>query len=644
MENLLEQLRTIPVIGLLFEGSGVIIFIKVLAILIVIVVIQSIVSYFRGSKDREKSNLLRRLVSQGNYLQAGNIHFKDNNNLGALKMYTHGKHWDKAALVYTRMGDPMKAGECYEKVQAYASAARSYQEAEDDIKAAGCFQRCKSKKDQKKAAKIYEREKEFQQAAEIYEAIEDFEKAAAMYGLSHRSENEELIAKMYEAGFKKVNEDIKKNGATPEKEEKRKELAHKAAKAYEKMGEEKTAHKHMAIYFMDTGERLQAAESLLKAESYDEAVKMYAAWTKENELSDDTIEAYYQYAVTLEKASRPMEALPVYEQIARHNKSFMDVLIRLNSIKKATIAFTKPPVEGGDGTSAVPGGTIIKGGIDTGIPSDRYEILKELGLGGMGVVYKAVDKKLERTIALKLLSQDFSRNPTALKFFMREAQSAAQLNHPNIVTIYDIGTFKGRHFISMEYIDGMTLEEVQETKGKFAILEFLPIAEQVLSAMAYAHRRKVIHRDIKPANLMLTDNNKVAKIMDFGLAKVVDDRTKTTVIAGTPVYMPIEQTLGKNIDHRADIFALGVTFFEMLTGELPFPEGVAAWPSDKTPPQIRSLNPNIPKKLNEIVFRMIQRKSMDRYATGAETHRDVVTIIKFIEEYQRKRKGPGREL
>ncbi len=221
---------------------------------------------------------------------------------------------------------------------------------------------------------------------------------------------------------------------------------------------------------------------------------------------------------------------------------------------------------------------------------------------------------------------------------MREAQSAAQLNHPNIVTIYDIGTFQGRHFISMEHIDGTTMEEVQETKGKFAILEFLPIAEQILNALSYAHRKKVIHRDIKPANLMLTENNTVAKIMDFGLAKVVEDRTKTTVIAGTPVYMPIEQTLGKNIDHRADIFALGVTFFEMLTGDLPFPEGVASWPSDKTPPQVRSLNPNIPKKLNEIIFRMIQRKSMDRYPTAAEAHRDVVTIIKFIEEYQRKQK------
>ncbi len=386
MENLLEQLRTIPVIGLLFEGSGVIIFIKVLAILIVIVIIQSVVSYFRGSKEREKSKLLRRLVSQGNYMQAGNIHFKDNNNLGSLKMYQQGKLWDKAALVYTRMGDAMKAGECYEKAQAYASAARSYLDAGDDIKAAGCFHRCKSKEDQKKAAEIYEREKEYQQAAEIYESIEDFEKAAETYGLSHRSENEELIAKMFEAGLKKVIEDIKRSGATPEKEEKRKELAHKAAKAYEKMGEEKTAHKHMATYFMDTGERLLAAESLLKAESYDEAAQLYAAWTKENELSDDTIEAYYQFALTLEKASRPMEALPVYEQIAQHNKAFRDVLIRMNSIKKATVAFTKPPMGIGESSSAPAGGTIFQNGIDTGIPSDRYEILKELGLGGMGVV------------------------------------------------------------------------------------------------------------------------------------------------------------------------------------------------------------------------------------------------------------------
>jgi serine/threonine-protein kinase len=202
---------------------------------------------------------------------------------------------------------------------------------------------------------------------------------------------------------------------------------------------------------------------------------------------------------------------------------------------------------------------------------------------------------------------------------MREAQAAAKLNHPNIVTVYDTGEQQGRYYIAMEYVEGTTLKEILRRRGPISTAGILHVLVQVAEALAYAHEKKVVHRDIKPANVMWARDKK-AKLMDFGLAKVVAEaRDHTTVVAGTPYYMSPEQTLGKNIDHRTDIYSLGVTLFELATGTVPFKEGNIPYHHVHTaPPDVRTLSGDLPAPLAEIIARCLEKDPTDRFQSAKE--------------------------
>jgi serine/threonine-protein kinase len=249
----------------------------------------------------------------------------------------------------------------------------------------------------------------------------------------------------------------------------------------------------------------------------------------------------------------------------------------------------------------------------------RYQIVGELGRGGMGIVYKAKDTVLDRLVAYKVLPDALKENPQALKNFLREAKAAAKLNHPGIVTVYDAGEQDGRYFIAMEYVDGTTLKEILRRRGVISPAGVLHVMVQICEALAYAHDQKVVHRDIKTANTMWTRDKK-AKIMDFGLAKVVEEvRNHTTVVSGTPYYMSPEQTLGKNIDHRTDIYSLGVTVFEMATGTVPFREGNIPYHHVHTPPpDVREIRPELPAGLAGIVNRCLQKSPEARFQSTRE--------------------------
>jgi serine/threonine protein kinase len=202
----------------------------------------------------------------------------------------------------------------------------------------------------------------------------------------------------------------------------------------------------------------------------------------------------------------------------------------------------------------------------------HYKILEKLGEGGMGTVYKAEDTKLKRTVALKFLSPELTREPVAKRRFIHEAQAASALQHHNICTIHEIDeTAEGQLFISMDCYDGQTLKE-KIAGGSLAVDEALGLAVQVAAGLSKAHGAGMVHRDIKPANIMVT-NDGIAKILDFGLAKLAGQTkvTKTGMTVGTIAYMSPEQARGEPADARSDIFSLGAVLYEMLTGELPFP-------------------------------------------------------------------------
>ena len=266
----------------------------------------------------------------------------------------------------------------------------------------------------------------------------------------------------------------------------------------------------------------------------------------------------------------------------------------------------------------------------------HYRIVEQLGAGGMGVVYKAQDSRLERAVALKFLPEKLAQEPQALERFRREARAASALNHPGICTIYDIGEQDGRAFIAMEFIDGETLRS--HIHGKpLPVDEVLDLGTQIAEALEAAHAEGIIHRDIKPANIFVTKRGR-AKVLDFGLAKLVpkgiaggdgDSSEESAsansiagIISGTPSYMSPEQVRGDDLDPRTDIFSLGLVLYEMATGRQAFGGGTGGAIIEavltRPPVAVRSSNPNIPPRLEAIIDKALAKDREQRYQSAAE--------------------------
>ncbi len=261
----------------------------------------------------------------------------------------------------------------------------------------------------------------------------------------------------------------------------------------------------------------------------------------------------------------------------------------------------------------------------------KYKILDELGRGGMGVVYKAKDTKLKRTVALKFLPAELTQDKEAKKRFIQEAQAAAALNHPHICIIHEVDESDDQTFIAMEFIEGQTLKEKAET-GPLSVDEAVDIASQVAEGLGEAHKKGIIHRDIKPANIMLTDKGQ-AKITDFGLAKLSWglDITKPATIMGTAAYMSPEQAKGEEVDHRTDIWSLGAMLYEMLTGDRPFKKDkeqalIYAILNDKPTP-LSLIRSDIPNYIKKVVEKALAKKLDERYQNMQELIQDVKSSL-----------------
>jgi serine/threonine protein kinase len=280
--------------------------------------------------------------------------------------------------------------------------------------------------------------------------------------------------------------------------------------------------------------------------------------------------------------------------------------------------------------------------LSTGTRLGSYEVVAQIGAGGMGEVYEARDTKLGRNVAIKVLPAAFVNDPERLARFQREARMLAALNHPNIATIYGLENSNGTHFLIMELVPGEALADRLKREGAVPIEEALKIAVQIAEALEAAHEKGIIHRDLKPANVKVTPEGKV-KVLDFGLAKAFAGEVASSdpsdsptlsraatmqgVILGTAAYMSPEQARGEELDKRTDLFSLGVVLYEMATGRLPFAGNTSAvifnGILNHAPVSPLRLNPKLPPKLENVINKALEKDRRLRYQSAAEIRIDL---------------------
>ena len=470
---------------------------------------------------------------------------------------------EEAARQFERAGEWMEAGDLYRSVERFDKAAECYERFGDAALAAEMFALAG---DRERAAQNYERCGRYSEAAELFALAGDSAREADL--LEKAGDGLRAGAIHLEAG--RVDE---------------------AIGALQKVGPD---HADFA------GAAALLGRIFRDRQQYPLAIAKLREALGSREIERKNLDGYFCLATVHEANGDWREAVDLYEKVLAFDYNHEDTAARLERAR-TKLAAEAAPTAPASGTSG------------------RYVIRGTLGRGGMGIVYKADDTVLDRTVALKVLPESLKESPQALKNFLREAKSAAQLNHPNIVTVYDAGEQDGVYYIAMEYVDGHTLKDIIKRRGKIAPKGIVHVVSQMCEGLAYAHEKKIVHRDVKTANTMWTKDRK-AKIMDFGLAKVIEEvRNHTTVVSGTPFYMSPEQTLGKNVDQRSDLYSLGVSVFEMATGTLPFTEGNLPYHHVHTPaPHPQELEPELPDLLAGIIERCLRKDPEQRYQSARE--------------------------
>ncbi len=563
-------------------------------------------AWMTGRESRQLDDQVRNAHRNGDFRLAGDLQARRGNYAEAARLYAQGKEWLRQARALEHAGELESAAEAFMQAGDYASAAKHFEALGDSTRAALCLQQSSSSPEtQRSAAEHFEKSGQYLEAARLYQELGEFERAATLYAKVKELDPPDLVITMLETAALSV----------PEADPKRRDFLARAAAAAYKLG----LHERAARAYDGAGDLKRAADL------YERALRRFdlaaAAWTEAGDLK--------QVERLTELAGGQIEVLRARETRARERGDAPLAREIRDEIRKREVKHPSVPITREDERSAQTQALGVKPKPRNAKQSvsesgTRYEILSELGRGGMGVVYRARDQLLGRDVALKFLPDD-DNDPTRSALFRREARAAAALSHPGIVTIFDVGKQDGREFIAMELVDGQPLDRLLEERGgKLSLLEGLEISEAVLSALSFAHEANVIHRDLKPSNLMKMRNGGI-KIMDFGLAKKVGHTTggQPTMIAGTPAYMPPEQMLGAT-DSRSDLFALGATLYELFTGQLPGFEHEPA-SSARGYPSPRDREGVIPEKLSALIMRCLTADPAKRPQTAKEVLAEVRT-------------------
>jgi len=527
--------------------------------------VEKAAGYYLSSKAFEKAAKLYDVMGdqkQGHQMMAKKYQ-KEGNFASSAKAFELSKSWLEAAEMYEKSKDPIGAG-------------RMCQQAGDYHRAADFFL---SGGDQKSAAQSFEKGGRLQEASELYVKLKQFDQAARV---------QELLGDYYQGALL-----FKKQGY-PDQCIAYLQKVHADSKDYT------AASLLLGEMFIEKGLQLAAKDCFQK-------IIAGKAVTSLN------ISCYYSLARLHESEKEFDQAVKLYESILRQDYTYRNVRVRIAVLKKVLETLKK---ELETESISLPSSPQMETGTQGSIV--RYKLIKKVGQGGMGVVYKAEDAVLKRIVAYKILPEAIKENPSVLQNFLQEAQIAAALNHPNIVTIFDTGKNGSDIYITMEYIDGVILKHYLECHPP-SIPELLEIIKSICKGVAYAHKKRVIHRDLKPSNIMLLHDHTV-KIMDFGLAKILTETmVEKTTIKGTPLYMSPEQIVGEKVDTLSDIYSLGCTFYRMLTGHPPFSKGDIYYHHLHTAAKsLRSINSEISPELENVILKCIEKKKTLRYQSVDE--------------------------
>jgi eukaryotic-like serine/threonine-protein kinase len=457
-------------------------------------------------------------------------------------------------------------------------------------------------------------------AGEMYQRAREHAKAADMYA---RHGDEERASEMYVAAgdAKQAARSLERWGKLPE-----------AAQYYQQAGE----HREAARLLQEIGDHFGAATQLVEVGAAEEAMALLQQVAPESEryleatillgdlfvernLDGPAREKYeratalrptgpefvyptYQLACLHERQGNIQEALRLYEKVVAEQFDYRDVQQRIADLWDRLAGSTQ----------VVPGRE--PAGIAPKVTPARYRIVREVGRGGMGIVYQAEDDVLQRPVAYKVLPDAVRDDPKALEDFLREARIAASLHHPNIVTIFDAGQTADAVYIAMEYVEGRSLQDILDEVRTLPLSRALDIFKQACRSLVHAHRQQIVHRDVKPANIMLSSSGTV-KLMDFGLAAVISSASaKVSTVRGTPFYMAPEQILGETVSALADQYALGCTLYHMVAGRPPFVDGDVLYHHVHTEPASpRQWNSQIPVWLDAIVLRTMVKAPAKRF-------------------------------
>ena len=621
---------------------------------------------------------IRSLIEADEYERAGDLRAKQGQYDKALSLYQNSGNDKKAALCYLSLKQPGKAAEVYRRMGRLAEAAHYAQLAGDWKLAAESLEIAG---DERESAELYERAGELAKAAHILRGIGDGENAARLFertGLATEAASALLAARGKEpAALRRAGELFETAGELRRAAEclagaqeweraavlfertqdyalaaqafERAELFEDAARSYEEAGALPEARANYersgdvaaaAQISLRLGQLLEAGRGFYQLGSYERAIETLQSISAQSPqfragslllgriflekglfaraiekldglgaeppVSKEDLDVLSYLADAHERQGQILRALSLLEQIADFDPDYAEVPERLAQLQERAWV-------GSNHTASM-------------LPhNERYELRGEIGRGGMGVVHLAQDRELERPVAVKFLPPELAKQPAAAKMFRQEARAAAAMNHPNIVHVYDVTVIGGRPCMVMEFVQGKTARELMRHEGSKTKVPLSPrrtseIARDICDALAYAHIQNVIHRDVKPGNIIVADRGH-AKLMDFGISKVLDNINVEgqTQAKGTPQYMPPEQILGRDVDGRTDLYALGISMFEVLTGQRPFRgEDVVNQQLHVDMPDPRVICADIPEELAGIIQRACEKRPRDRFQSPRE--------------------------